>query len=55
MLGSWIRGSPHWTNIHLVYVRIPGKGITLQRLLRGDNDDASEIGIGNVLSKNNHV
>jgi len=41
--------------IHLVYVRIPGKGITLHRLLRGDDDDTSEIGIGNVLSKNNHV
>jgi hypothetical protein len=42
-------------SIHLVYVRIPGKGITLHRLLRGDDDDTSEIGIGNVLSKNNHV
>jgi len=41
------------TNIHLVYVRIPGKGITLHRLLRGDNDN-SEIGIVNVLSRNNH-
>jgi hypothetical protein len=36
-----------------VYVRIPGKGITLHRLLRG-GDDNSEIGIGNVLSGNNH-
>jgi hypothetical protein len=36
-----------------VYVRIPGKGITLHRLLWGD-DDNSEIGIGNVLSKNNY-
>jgi hypothetical protein len=56
------------TSIHLVYVRIPGKGInhvltivripgkgiTLHRLLRGDDDDTSEIGIGNVLSRNNH-
>ena len=41
------------TSIHLVYVRIPGKGITLHRLLRGD-DDNSEMGIGNVLSGNNH-
>jgi hypothetical protein len=36
-----------------VYVRIPGTGITLHRLLRGD-DDNSKIGIGNVLSGNNH-
>jgi len=43
------------TSIHLEYVRIPGKGFTLHRLLRGDDDDTSEIGIGNVLSKNNHV
>jgi len=42
-----------WTSIHLVYVRILGKGITLHRLLRG-NDDNSEIGIGNVLSENNY-
>jgi len=41
-------------SIHLVYVRIPGKGITLHRLLRGGDDDTSEIGIGNVLRKNNH-
>ena len=41
------------TSIHLVYFRIPGKGITLHRLLRGD-DDNNEIGIGNVLSGNNH-
>jgi hypothetical protein len=40
-------------SIYLVYVRISGKGITLHRLLRGD-DDTSEIGIGNVLIKNNH-
>jgi hypothetical protein len=26
----------------------------LHRLLRGDDDDTSEIGIGNVLSRNNH-
>jgi hypothetical protein len=41
------------TSIHLVYVRILGKRITLHRLLRGDNNN-SEIGIGNVLSGNNH-
>jgi hypothetical protein len=41
-------------SIHLMYVRIPGKGITLHRLLRGDDDDTSEICIGNVLRKNNH-
>ena len=40
--------------IYLMYVRIPGKGTTLHRLLRGDDDDTSEIGIGNVLSRNNH-
>jgi len=40
--------------IHLMYVRIPGKGITLHRLLRGDDDDTSEIGIGNMLNRNNH-
>jgi len=39
------------SNIHLEYVRIPGKGITLHRLLRGDDDDTSEIGIGNVYAK----
>jgi hypothetical protein len=27
----------------------------LHRLLRGDDDDTSESGIGNVLSRNNHV
>jgi len=37
-----------------MYVRIPGKGITLHRLLREDDDDTSEIDIGNVLSINNH-
>jgi transketolase C-terminal domain/subunit len=42
-------------NIHLVYVRIPGKGIALYRLLWGGDDDNSEIGIGNVISKSNHV
>jgi len=26
----------------------------LHRLLRGDDDDTSENGIGNVISKNNH-
>ena len=36
-----------------MYVGIPGKGITLHRLLRGD-DDNSEIGISNVLRGNNH-
>jgi hypothetical protein len=41
------------TSIDLVYVRIPGKGITLHRLLQED-DDNSEIGIGSVLSGNNH-
>ena len=42
-------------SIHLVYVRIPGKEIALYRLLWGDDDDTSEIGIGNVISKSNHV
>ena len=42
-------------SIHLVYVRIPGKGIVLYRLLWGGDDDTSEIGIGNVISKSNHV
>jgi len=42
-------------NIHLVYVRITGKGIALYRLLWGGDDDTSEIGIGNVISKSNHV
>ena len=36
-----------------MYVRIPGKEITLHRLLRG-GDDTTEIGIGNVLSGSNH-
>ena len=38
-----------------MYVRIPGKGIALYRLLWGGDDDTSEIGIGNVISKSNHV
>jgi hypothetical protein len=42
-------------SIHLVYVRIPGKGIALYRLLWGGDDDTSESDIGNVISKNNHV
>ena len=42
-------------SIHLVYVRIPGKGITLYRLLWGGDDDTSESGIGNVIRKSNHV
>ena len=42
-------------SIHLVYVRIPGKGIALYRLLWGGDDDTSEIGIGNVINKSNHV
>ena len=42
-------------SIHLVYVRIPGKGIALYRLLWGGDDHTSEIGIGNVISKSNHV
>ena len=40
------------TNIHLVYVRVPSKGIAMHRCLRGD-DDTSEIGIDNELDKNN--
>jgi hypothetical protein len=36
-----------------VCVKIPGKGIPLHQLIRGD-DDTSEIGIGNVLSENDH-
>ena len=42
-------------SIHLVYVRIPGKGIALYRLLWGGDDDTSESGIGYVISKSNHV
>jgi hypothetical protein len=30
-------------SIYLVYGRIPGKGITLHRLLWDDDDDTSEI------------
>jgi hypothetical protein len=37
-----------------MYVKIPGKGIALHQILQGDDDDTSEIGIGNVLSRNNH-
>jgi hypothetical protein len=39
------------TNIHLVYVRVPGKGITKHRRIRGD-DDTGEIGIDNELGRN---
>jgi hypothetical protein len=42
-------------SIHLMYVRIPGKGIALHRLLWGGDDDTGEIGIDNVISKSNHV
>jgi len=42
-------------SIHLVYIRIPGKGIALYRLLWGGDDNTSEIGIGNVIRKSNHV
>jgi hypothetical protein len=42
-------------SIHLVYVRIPGKGIALYQLLWGGDDNTSEIGINNVISKSNHV
>ena len=42
-------------SIHSLYVRIPGKGIALYRLLWGGDDDTSESGIGNVISKSNHV
>jgi len=42
-------------SIHLVCVRIPGKGIALYRLLWGGDDNTSGIGIGNVISKSNHV
>jgi hypothetical protein len=59
MLGSRVRKSPcidvygAWTSIHLVYVRVPGKGITMHRCLRGD-DDIGEIGIGNELGINSY-
>jgi hypothetical protein len=36
-----------------VYVRIPGKGITLHPLLWDDDDDTSERGIGNGLNLDN--
>jgi hypothetical protein len=56
MLGSLVRDHHVLANIHLVYVRISGKGITLHRLLRDDDDDdTSERGIGNVSNKDNHV
>ena len=42
-------------SIHLVYVGISGKGIALYLLLWGGDDDTSEIGIGNVISKSNYV
>ena len=42
-------------SILLVYVRIPGKGIALYRLLWGGDDDTSEIGVDNMISKSNHV
>jgi hypothetical protein len=42
-------------SIHVVYVRISGKRITLHRLLWDDDDDTSERGIGNVLNKDNHI
>ena len=57
MLLSWVRGSPcidaykAWTSIHLMYVRISGKGIIMHRRLWGD-DDTDEIGIDNVLGGN---
>ena len=38
-----------------MYVRIPGKGIALYLLLWGGDDDTSESGIGNVISKSNYV
>jgi hypothetical protein len=41
------------TDIHLVYVMVPGKGIAMHQRLRGD-DDTGEIGIGNELGKNNY-
>jgi len=42
-------------SIHLVYVGISGKGIALYLLLWGGDDDTSESGIGNVISKSNYV
>jgi hypothetical protein len=57
MLGSRVRGSScidtygAWTNIHLVYVRVPGKGIAKHRRLRGD-DDTGGISIENELGRN---
>ena len=45
---------------HSVYVRIPGKGITLHRLMwddddDDDDDDTSERGIENGLHEDKHV
>jgi hypothetical protein len=42
-------------SIDLVYVRILGKAIAVYRLLWGGDDNTSEIVIGNVISKSNHV
>jgi len=36
-----------------MYVRVPGKGITMHQSLRGD-DDTGEIGIDNVLGGNSY-
>ena len=41
--------------IYSVYVRIPGKGITLHRLLWDDDEDTSERGIENGLNEDKHV
>jgi hypothetical protein len=51
MLGSQVRGSYASTNIHLMYVRVPGKGIVMHRCL-WDDDDTGEIGIDYVLGGN---
>jgi len=51
MLGSQVRGSYASTNIHLLYVRVPGKGIVMHRCL-WDDDDTGEIGIDYVLGGN---
>jgi len=42
-------------SIHVVYVKIPSKGIAFHRLLWGGDEDTSESSIGNVISKSNHV
>jgi hypothetical protein len=66
MLGSQVRGSPY---LGLAYIQcmlgsrvrgspcfgIPGKGITLHRLLWDDDDDTSESGIENGLNEDKHV